>query len=145
MSEAFEQFTKLLKESVSNIAQSFYDSYIEANVKLRAKAGYKELVIRRQLGKCCEWCAGLAGTYEYGDEPKGTFQRHENCRCLVTHVDETGVYTDVWSKKEYNTQREARLAREKEIIKENRDKKTKQRKKNVANQKTLGDRIAHFG
>jgi len=62
------------------------------------------------LGGCCEWCQKLAGIYEYGKHPKDIFKRHDNCTCLVTFKDEEG-YTDAWSKKKFETQREARIAR----------------------------------
>ena len=106
--------SNLLGEPVSNLCHAFYDQYVEANVKFRSRAGMKEVIIRRQLGKCCKWCADLAGIYEYGDHPDDIFRRHDNCKCMVTYKDEDG-YTDVWSKKEFETNREARRVREIEL------------------------------
>ena len=104
--------SNLLGEPVSNMCHAFYDQYVEANVKFRSRAGMKTLIIRRQLGKCCKWCADLAGIYEYGDHPNDVFRRHDNCKCMVTYKDEDG-YTDVWSKKKFQSQKEARLEKEK--------------------------------
>ena len=100
-----------LFNAISNISQSIYDGYVEANAKFRARGGLKTVIIRRELGQCCDWCSQLAGIYDYSDAPDDIFARHDNCRCMVTVKTEKGTYQDVWSKKEYNTQREARIAR----------------------------------
>lgn len=100
---------------IEHIVKSFYDDFVELNVRARADAGMKEMVIREALGGCCEWCQKLAGIYEYGKQPKDFFKRHDNCTCVVTFKDEEG-YTDVWSKKKYESQREARIAQMKEIV-----------------------------
>lgn len=114
--------SNLLGEPVSNLCHAFYDQYVEANVKFRSRAGMKEVIIRRQLGKCCKWCADLAGIYEYGDHPDDIFRRHDNCKCMVTYKDESG-YTDVWSKKEFESQKEARETREVELTRKLNDRK----------------------
>lgn len=104
-----------LFNAISNISQSFYDSYVEANAKFRARSGIKTIIIRRELGKCCDWCSRLAGIYDYSDAPDDVFARHDNCKCMVTVKSEKTGYVDAWSKKEYDTQREARIARNDEI------------------------------
>lgn len=107
--------SNLLGEPVCNLCHAFYDQYVEANVKFRSKAGMKEVIIRRQLGKCCKWCADLAGIYTPENAPDDIYRRHDNCKCMVTYKDEDG-YTDVWSKKEYESQKEARSTRAHEIL-----------------------------
>jgi len=126
--------SNLLGEPVSNLCHAFYDQYVEANVKFRSRAGMKEVIIRRQLGKCCKWCADLAGIYEYGDHPDDIFRRHDNCKCMVTYKDEDG-YTDVWTKKNFDAQREARKTRERGLIVN--EASTKRRK--ALNQRSLVD------
>ena len=106
--------SNLLGEPVSNLCHAFYDQYVEANVKFRSKAGMKEVIIRRQLGKCCKWCADLAGIYTPENAPDDIYRRHDNCKCMVTYKDEDG-YTDVWTKKEFESQKKARISREREI------------------------------
>ena len=116
--EQYKNFAKLLQSTVSNLSQSFYDSYVAKSVQMARRFGYNTTITRRVLYKCCDWCSNMAGTYEYGEHPADIFKRHSNCRCLVTYnekKDGSKGYTDVWSKKEYDTQREARLAREQEI------------------------------
>lgn len=107
--------SNLLGEPVCNLCHAFYDQYVEANVKFRSRAGMKEVIIRRQLGKCCKWCADLAGIYTPDNAPADIYRRHDNCKCMVTYKDEDG-YTDVWSKEEFESQKEARKVREKELI-----------------------------
>lgn len=109
--------SNLLGEPTSNLCHAFYDQYVEANVRIRSKLGMKELIIRRQLGKCCKWCADLAGIYSPENAPADIYRRHDNCKCMVTYKDEDG-YTDVWSKKEFQGQKEARLVRERKLLKE---------------------------
>ena len=123
--KSFENIiSNILGEPVCNLSHAFYDQYVEANVKFRSKAGMKAVIIRRQLGKCCDWCADLAGIYTPENAPADIYRRHDNCKCMVTYKDEDG-YTDVWSKKEFQTQSEARKAKEKELIQSKTQKKTK--------------------
>lgn len=121
MSDKYGMFERLLDSAVRNLANAFYDDFVEINTKFRARAGLKQIVIRRELWKCCDWCAALAGTYEYGSEPKDVWRRHLNCRCMVTTKTEKGTYQDAWSRREYNTQRQARIARENRILSEQND------------------------
>lgn len=116
MNNAKDIISRFLGEPLKNIAHSIYDNYVETNVNFRSQSGMKEFIIRRELSSCCDWCKSLAGIYEYGSEPREVYQRHDSCRCMVTFRGEDGTYTDVWSKKEYQTQREARIERERAII-----------------------------
>ena len=102
---------------IENILMSAYDEFVEENARIRAEAGLKELIIREAVGGCCEWCSKLAGIFEYGEHPKDVFRRHDNCTCLVTHKSEK-AYTNVHSKKVYESQRDARIdsVRTREIL-----------------------------
>lgn len=110
MKQASDEEVKaeLANGPIENIIKSYYADFVEINIRARADAGIKQMVIREALGGCCEWCQKLVGIYEYGKHPKDIFKRHDNCTCLVTFKDEEG-YTDVWSKKKFETQREARI------------------------------------
>lgn len=110
--------TKFLEPgALENILIGAYDTFVEENVEIRAKAGFTVSITREALGGCCDWCSKLAGTYEYGEHPKDIFRRHDNCTCMVIVKTDKG-YTDVWSKKQYQTKREARIGRVKEILEE---------------------------
>lgn len=104
-----------LYNAIANISQSFYDKYVEVNARFRARSGVKTVIVRRELGKCCNWCSQLAGIYNYGEAPDDIYSRHDNCRCMVTVRYEKGTYEDVWSKKEYASQRNARISKEIEL------------------------------
>ena len=78
----------------------------------------------------------MAGIYDVNNTPSDVFKRHRNCRCLVTHKTET-KYTDLWSGKEYKTQREARYNRIKEL--ENEKAKTQEEELKARQSKKIYD------
>lgn len=102
---------------LENILVGAYDAFVEENVEIRSQAGLTETITREAIGGCCEWCSKLAGTYRYGEEPKEIYQKHDNCTCVVMAKTDKG-YTDVWSKKQYQSQKEAREARAERILQE---------------------------
>lgn len=112
-----DKFERFISNSFCNVGQSFYDHYVEANVNFRSKLGMKAVIIRRQLGHCCDWCADLAGIYDPANAPDNIYRRHRNCRCLVTYKSQDG-YQDVWNKKIFQTQREARIDKLQQIKEE---------------------------
>ena len=114
MSELFDKCLRLLTSAVRTLPQAFYDDYTKVNAELRSNAGLKIKIIRESTGQCCDWCSDLEGTFEYGDAPDDIYARHRDCGCVVTVKTEKG-YTDVWSKKTYETQKAARIAKEEEI------------------------------
>ena len=101
--------------AIENVCQAFYDDFVHTNADYRTRAGLKVLVIRRELFHCCKWCANVAGTYEYGQEPHEVWQRHKNCKCMVITKTSRGTIQDAWSRKTFDTEKEARIEREKEI------------------------------
>ena len=121
----------LSKAPIENLVESFYNAFLEANIRARADAGIKEMVIREAIGGCCPWCQNLAGIYEYGTEPKDIFKRHDNCTCIVTFRTEEG-YTDVWTNKKFETELEARIAKVEEL----------ERKGILNNESNINERIA---
>ena len=131
MSEAHDKFDRLLDSSSRNLVNAFFDNFQKSNTSFRAKAGLKQVVIRKELGSCCDWCRSLAGTYTYGDEPQEVWMRHANCRCMVITRTEKGTYQDAWSRKEYENERAARVAREEEILKEQKILEEKRRRRSA--------------
>ena len=109
-----DKFERFISNSFRNVGQGFYDSYVEANVRFRSKLGMKEVIVRRQLGNCCKWCANLAGIYNSYSTPDDVFKRHTNCRCLVTYKTEEG-YQDIFKKKIFKTQRDSRIEKLKDL------------------------------
>lgn len=99
--ENYDDIAWILDEPVDNFMRSICDDSVRENAGYHAKAGVPVKIIRTSVGKCCEWCQSLAGSYEYGDEPNDVYRRHENCRCRTTYVC-GGSFQDVWTKRESN-------------------------------------------
>ena len=129
------KYENLLGSGSENIVQSVYDNFLKSNADFRNKAGFKMTVIRESIGVCCAWCQDLAGTYDYDSRPSDIYARHQNCNCIVVTKTERGTYQDAWSRKEYNSYREARIQRANEIAEEiEKDKKTTEDRKRLAEQ-----------
>lgn len=92
-----EEQRRWLGEPVINNTESFADDFIAENARTRARMGLKTTITRIVAPGCCEWCDKLGGIYEYGDEPKEVYQRHEYCRCMVTFQSDR-TSQSVWSK-----------------------------------------------
>lgn len=96
------------------MTQSFADDYMKENAKFRTRAGFKEYIVRKDDGKCCEWCSKLAGRYLYPEStPHDVFRRHDNCGCSVTYEDGE-MRQDAWSKRTWQASPEE-LAERKEL------------------------------
>ena len=80
---ASEMFTQL-----ENCLEGYVDDFVRENADFQYKAGLSPKIVRQTVGKCCEWCSRLAGTYEYEDvKDRGNdvFRRHKNCHCIVSY------------------------------------------------------------
>lgn len=86
---------------VANVSKSFHDDYIEENASFRNDAGLKCFIERTSDGKCCPWCSEVAGRYVYGEEPDGTFRRHDNCNCRIVYSNGRVVQTLQGTKKSW--------------------------------------------
>lgn len=112
----YAKLKALFGDPIKNISQSFLDDFVEKNVEFRQRSGMKTLIVRQETARCCKWCRNLAGVYDYSDVPKDVFRRHDSCRCMVLYkYDKTAAYEDVWTKKDFQTYRDARIARIKEL------------------------------
>lgn len=87
-----ETVPAVLKNAVPTLTMSMVDDIVEYNADFQAKAGLKPIIVRTWSGsypshdtKHTDWCYDLAGTYEYGTEPKRVYARHEGCRCTVEY------------------------------------------------------------
>ena len=128
-----------LRATLENISRGMYDDFVESSCRSMRKSGAKAVIVRKEIGSCCDWCRSLAGTYDYsaGQYPDDIFRRHENCRCIVTVSNEKGHYTDVWSKREYDSERELIRGRIEDIQHEEartavRERKARKRAKAVS-------------
>lgn len=112
--ENYDDVAWMLDEPVVNFMQTAVDDTIRENVEFHARSGLSPKVTRTVVGGCCEWCASLAGTYDY-PVPREIYRRHNYCRCLVLYDPGNGRKQDAHSKKWYANEREARIARSKEL------------------------------
>lgn len=135
-----------LRTTLENISRGMYDDFVESSCRSMRKSGAKAVIVRKEIGSCCDWCRSLAGTYDYsaGQYPDDIFRRHENCRCIVTVSNEKGHYTDVWSKREYDSERELIRGRIEDIQHEEartavRERKARKRAKAVSEGKQFFD------
>ena len=92
-----EEQRRWLGEPVINNAESFADDFVKENARTRARMGLKTTITRVVAPGCCEWCDKIGGVYEYGQEPKDVYRRHEYCRCTVT-FQSGRTSQNVWSK-----------------------------------------------
>ena len=105
-----EQALVWLTEPIVNNSEAFFDDFIDSNAKFRNDVGLKATITRKVAGNCCDWCAAMAGSYEYGQEPPDIYRRHEFCRCTVTY--ESGKKAqNVWSKRQWESSPEDQAKR----------------------------------
>ena len=100
--EQYDDVSEKLLTAFENFSQSIVDKIIQTNADLHYRAGLTPKIIRKSERKCCEWCANLAGEYDYPtDMPDDVFRRHENCRCTVEYDPGSGkrqnVHTKGWT------------------------------------------------
>ena len=94
-----------LAEPIINNSEAFFDDFIDSNAKFRNDVGLKATLTRTVAPGCCDWCAEMAGTYDYGKAPPNIYRRHEFCRCTVTY--QSGKTSqNVWSKRTWESSTE---------------------------------------
>lgn len=97
-SENYDDISWILDEPIKTFSQSIVDDSIRVNAEFHAKSGMTPKIIRRTVGRCCEWCSKLEGIYSYPDVPKDVYRRHERCRCTVDYNPGKGRVQNVWTK-----------------------------------------------
>lgn len=116
-----------LDSPVRNVTESFYDDFVEENAEFRDEAGLKTHLVRQTNGKCCDWCASLAGRYLYEDAPEEVFSKHDNCTCTVEYI------TDKYRENVHTKKRYALSQRERSEILKNTPKPTRFTKEQAQN------------
>ncbi len=75
----------------------------------------------------------MEGEYDYDEDvPRDVFRRHENCRCTVVCKPVKGKVSDVHSKKQFETARDARIANSERIAQKNDQQLTPAQRENRA-------------
>lgn len=64
-----DEFAKIkneyLGESLINQSQDIVTESVKVNAKFQYETGMRPKIVRTVAGGCCDWCANLAGTYDY--------------------------------------------------------------------------------
>lgn len=79
---------------LQNLADSVVDAIIRDNVEWQGKAGIPATVTRTAVGRTCEWCQEVAGSYTYPDVPADVWRRHERCNCIIKYTPRGGGRVD---------------------------------------------------
>lgn len=120
MSKKDEKVNRLLESPLINMAQSFFDDYVQSNAKFRYLSGLKPTITRILTGKGCPWCKELTGSYVYPtDVPKDVYKRHDNCQCIVTYKTAKSVQ-DVHTKRKISNQKNVTLEKQKQQLEKQR-------------------------
>lgn len=107
--DSYEDGKWLLNEPVINFTQAVVDETIKKNANLHYKSGLTPKIIRKEHGKCCDWCKEIVGTYSYPNVPEDIYRRHRYCRCTVDYYPGDGKKQDVWSKKWKNVSEDDKI------------------------------------
>jgi hypothetical protein len=91
-----------LDEPIINNSEAFFDDYVDTNATFRNDVGLKATITREVAFNCCDWCAELAGTYDYDKAPPDIYKRHKYCRCIVTYKNERKAQ-NVWTKRQWES------------------------------------------
>ena len=84
--KSYEAGKETLYSQIENFLEGVVDDCVRENADFQYKAGLYPTIERKTVGKCCEWCSRLAGSYPYeevSDRGNDVFRRHKNCHCLV--------------------------------------------------------------
>ncbi|HEM6342145.1 TPA: hypothetical protein U2D03_001734 [Streptococcus suis] len=96
--DEFSKVAWMLQEPIVNFTQSIVDDSIKANAEFHYDSGLSPQIIRKEGGKCCDWCREVVGIYQYPKVPKDAYRRHQRCRCTVDYDPKNGKIQDIWSK-----------------------------------------------
>ncbi|MGQ7423659.1 hypothetical protein ACTGVR_03965 [Streptococcus suis] len=111
--DEFSKVAWMLQEPIVNFTQSIVDDSIKANAEFHYDSGLSPQIIRKEGGKCCDWCCEVVGIYQYPKVPKDAYRRHQRCRCTVDYDPKNGKVQNVHSKRWSNKQSESLKDRQK--------------------------------
>lgn len=73
------------REPLEEFSRSIVDQTLETNVDFQGQTGLNPTLTRTAEAGCCEWCASLAGVYNYPNVPEEVYHRHNNCKCDIEY------------------------------------------------------------
>lgn len=84
--DSYEAGKNTMFAQVENALEGYVDDFVRENADFQSKAGLFPTIERKVTGKCCAWCAKLAGSYPYedvSDRGNDVFRRHKHCHCQI--------------------------------------------------------------
>ena len=98
--DVFDDIKWMLDGPVENFCLNIVDDSVRMNAQFHAEAGLQTKVVRKLVGRGCDWCRALAGIYSYPDDvPEDIYRRHQRCRCVVEYNPRDGKIQNVHTKK----------------------------------------------
>ncbi len=84
--DSYESNVEEFMDQLASMLEGYVDDFARENANFQYESGLSPTVTRIADGKCCEWCARLAGTYNYNDVSDAgndVWRRHNNCHCQI--------------------------------------------------------------
>lgn len=86
-------------EPIKTYMRTIPADVLKANVAFQGQAGLAPMIVRKNVGKCCDYCDKLAGSYQYPAVDSDVYRRHDRCRCTVDYMPGDGRVQNVHSKR----------------------------------------------
>ena len=119
--EDYDEIKWMLDEPVTNFSMSVVDDFIMANIMLHYDMGLHPKIVRKEAGKCNDWCHEIVGSYDYPDDvPDDVYKRYRYCRCTVEYFPGNGKKQDVWSKEWRDVDKKDKIKERKDLEKKGR-------------------------
>lgn len=115
VADEYDDVSWLLGEPIVNFSQSIVDDAIRINAEFHYNSGLQPVIIRKEMGNCCNWCKEVVGRYSYPDVPKDVYRRHQHCRCTVDYYPGDGKKQNVHTKKWQRLNEKEALQQRKEL------------------------------
>lgn len=99
------------------------DDIVRYNADFQRDSGLHPIIRRTWSGsypshdtKHTDWCRDLAGEWEYGDEPREVYARHEGCQCTVEYFPNKNAEGRITALGKYEVARNGELGAKEETL-----------------------------
>lgn len=85
--EPYDDLKFLINENVArSITRGAVQDSIRSNARFQSDAGLDITIARSDGSGCCDWCAGMVGTYDSFDKlPADFWGVHRGCSCVIDY------------------------------------------------------------
>ena len=108
---------------VPTLMLGMVDDIVKYNADFQKDAGLRPIIRRTWSGsygshdtRHTDNCEELAGEWEYGDEPRETYWRHEGCRCTVEYFPNANAEGEIAALSKYEVARDGALGAKEETL-----------------------------